>query len=81
MGSEKKQVPRETIEEITQYIKIHALVRDLQAKMKAAKMERCQLEKRLATTLASMNIDMLDVNNHRLYRYNERIIPYHLATE
>lgn len=81
VGKGKADHAATTREMVREFIHIHNLVRQLTPELRQAKKQRQDIEKILAPRLRDRNIDTLDFDGYRLYRYDDRLIPYHLAKE
>ena len=63
---------------IKNYITSHQSIRELTRKLKELKSNRTALESEIAKYLNENDITIVNVPKYRLYRYNERLILYHL---
>jgi len=60
------------------YLSAHSSMRELQNKLKAVKAERRALESQIAPLLSKNNVQVVDVGKYRVYRYENRLVPYYL---
>ena len=63
---------------LREFIEVHLMVRDLQQRLKAAKSDRQKVEKDLAQIFTEAEVQTVDIPGFRLYRYDLRLVPYHL---
>ena len=63
---------------IKNYITSHQSIQELTRKLKELKSNRTALESEIAKYLNENNVTVVNVPKYRLYRYNERLILYHL---
>ncbi|KAJ3279387.1 hypothetical protein HK104_001510 [Borealophlyctis nickersoniae] len=66
---------------IRDFIAIHNTVRQLAPQLREAKKQRREIEEKLTPRLRERKIDTLDFDGYRLYRYDDRLMPYHLAKD
>ncbi len=66
-------------QKLREFISAHISVRKLQEELKAAKSLRKALEQEITPDLAKQDIQQIDVDDYRFYRYGQRIVPYHLV--
>lgn len=60
------------------YLSAHSSMKELQNKLKAVKAERKALESRIAPLLSKDNVQIVDIGKYRVYRYDNRLVPYYL---
>ena len=63
---------------VKNYITSHQSIQELTRKLKELKSSRTSLESEIAKYLNENNVTVVNVPKYRLYRYNERLILYHL---
>ncbi len=81
ISANTKQMDTQVRDLLRAFVAAHSSVRDLQDQLKAAKTQRKALEHQIAPLLAKHDLQMIDIDQHRLYRYENRLVPYHLQTQ
>ncbi|KAJ3167243.1 hypothetical protein HDU87_001712 [Geranomyces variabilis] len=63
---------------LREFIEVHLMVRDLLQRLKVGKSRRQTVEKDLAHIFTEAEVQAVDIPGFRLYRYDQRLVPYHL---